>query len=85
MSKRLGAMVPHPYPTPLASFTCGPHRRVCMRALPLLSLTTVSSNPSAHRYFGFRTCPTQFLPPPSRTSPLGEAFGFQGSGVLQQS
>lgn len=40
-------MVPHPYPIPLASFACGPHRRVCMRALSPLPLTTVPGNPSA--------------------------------------
>lgn len=78
-------MVPHPYPTPPASSTCGPHRRVCMRALPLLPLTAVSGHPSAHRRIGFQTCPTHFLLPPSRASALDGALGIQGSGVLQQS
>lgn len=57
-------MMPHPYYTPLASFTCGPHIRVCMRTLPLLPPTTASEYPLAHRHIGFQTFPTHFLPPP---------------------
>lgn len=63
---------------------CGPHRRVCMRALPRLPLTSVSASPQHTGISAFKLA----LLPSSHPLPglcSGWAFGIQGSGVLQQS
>lgn len=77
-------MMPHPYYTPLASFTCGPHRRVCMRTLPLLFSTTASDNPLTQAYW-LSNFPYSLPPTSPRVSALHEASGIQGSGALQLS
>lgn len=67
-------MVPYPYPIPLASFTCGPHRRVCMRALPLLPLTTVSGNPSAQGISAYWLSDFPYSLPPTHFRGLCSGF-----------
>lgn len=80
MPERLGAMVPHPFPTPLASFTCGPTKGMYTSPSPATSHHCLRQSFSTKAYqlpnFPY------LLPPTSRSSALDEAFGIQAFGVL---
>lgn len=67
---RLGGLVPHPSPAPLASFTL----QKGMYESPSPATSHISSGPSACRHIGFQMFPTHFLPIPSRVSAPDEAL-----------